>query len=251
MVGLGDVATVTGMVLSSMPISDYDKRVVLITKERGKIAAFAKGSRRMNSHLMGVTQPFSFGTFELYEGRATYNIKQASISNYFSEVTSNLEAVYYGCYFAEIADYFSKENLDASGMINLLYAALKALSNDNIPNELIRYVYELKAMVLNGEYPKVFQCANCGSKEDLMIFSISTFSMYCKNCKNTPKDGIAISQSSLYTLQYIISSKIDKLFTFTVSEDVLAELRMVLGRLRSVVFDRPMKSLEMLLLVAK
>jgi len=116
---------------------------------------------------------------------------------------------------------------------------------------LIRYVYELKAMVLNGEYPKVFQCANCGSKEELMIFSISTFGMYCKNCKNTPKDGIAISQSSLYTLQYIISSKIDKLFTFTVSEDVLAELRMVLGRLRSVVFDRPMKSLEMLLLVAK
>ena len=248
---MGDVTVVTGMVLSSMPISDYDKRIVLITKERGRIAAFAKGARRMNSHLMGVTQPFSFGTFELYEGRATYNIKQANISNYFSEVTSNLEAVYYGCYFAEIADYFSKENLDASGMINLLYAALKALSNDNIPNELIRYVYELKAMVLNGEYPKVFQCANCGSKEELMIFSISTFGMYCKNCKNTPKDGIAISQSSLYTLQYIISSKIDKLFTFTVSEDVLAELRMVLGRLRSVVFDRPMKSLEMLLLVAK
>ena len=248
---MGDVTVVTGMVLSSMPISDYDKRIVLITKERGKIAAFAKGARRMNSHLMGVTQPFSFGTFELYEGRATYNIKQASISNYFSEVTSNLEAVYYGCYFAEIADYFSKENLDGSGMINLLYSALKALTNDNIPNELIRYVYELKAMVLNGEYPKVFQCANCGSKEELMIFSISTFGMYCKNCKNTPKDGIAISQSSLYTLQYIISSKIDKLFTFTVSEDVLAELRMVLGRLRSVVFDRPMKSLEMLLLVAK
>ena len=248
---MGDVTVVTGMVLSSMPISDYDKRIVLITKERGKVAAFAKGARRMNSHLMGVTQPFSFGTFELYEGRATYNIKQASISNYFSEVTSNLEAVYYGCYFAEIADYFSKENLDGSGMINLLYSALKALTNDNIPNELIRYVYELKAMVLNGEYPKVFQCANCGSKEELMIFSISTFGMYCKNCKNTPKDGIAISQSSVYTLQYIISSKIDKLFTFTVSDDVLAELRMVLGRLRSCVFDRPMKSLEMLLLVTK
>ena len=248
---MGDVTVVTGMVLSSMPISDYDKRIVLITKERGRIAAFAKGARRMNSHLMGVTQPFSFGTFELYEGRATYNIKQATITNYFSEVTKNLEAVYYGCYFAEIADYFSKENLDASGMINLLYSALKALSNDHIPNELIRYVYELKAMVLNGEYPKVFQCTNCGSKEDLVIFSISTFGIYCKNCKNIPKDGIAISQSTLYTLQYIISSKMDKLFTFTVSEDVLAELKMVLGRLRSSVFDRPMKSLEMLLLVAK
>jgi len=51
-------------------------------------------------------------------------------------------------------------------------------------------------------------------------------------------------------LQYIISSKIDKLFTFTVSDEVLVELRMVLGRLRSCVFDRQMKSLEMLLLVS-
>lgn len=248
---MGDVAVVTGMVLSSMPIGDYDKRIVLITKERGRIAAFAKGARKMNSPLMGITQPFSFGTFQLYEGRTTYNIKQASITNYFGEVTSNLESVYYGCYFAEIADYFSKENLDASALINLLYSALKVLGNDKIPNELIRYVFELKAMVLNGEYPKVFQCENCGCEEELMVFSISGFGMYCKNCKEIPKDGITISQSCVYTLQFIIASKLDKLFTFTVSDEVLAELRMILGRLRNSVFDKPMKSLDMLLLVSK
>lgn len=248
---MGDVTTVTGMVLSSMPVGDYDKRIVLITKERGKISVFAKGARRMNSQLMGVTQPFSFGSFQLYEGRSSYSIKQAGISNYFSEVMSNLEAVYYGCYFAEIADYFAKENLDAGDMINLLYAALKALTNEKIPNELIRYIYELKMMVLNGEYPKFFQCAECGSEEDLSFFSIHEFGMYCKNCRNIPKDGIEISQSALYTLQYIVSTKLEKLFTFTVSAEVLSELKMVLARLRSSIFDKTMKSLDMLSLVTK
>lgn len=248
---MGDVTTVTGMVLSSMPVSDYDKRIVMITKERGKISAFAKGARRMNSPLMGVTQPFSFGIFQMYEGRNSYSIKQASISNYFSDVTGDLEAVYYGCYFAEIVDYFAKENLDAGEIINLLYAALKALSNKSIPNELIRYIFELKMMVLNGEYPRVFQCAECGCEEDLEIFSNSAFGLYCKNCGKIAKDGILISQSCVYTLQYIVSSKTEKLFSFTVSENVLTEMRMVLGRLRSTVFDRQMKSLDMLMLVTR
>ena len=65
---------VTAMVVGTSPVNEYDKRVVLLTKERGKITAFARGARRQYSALMGSTQLFAFGTFRVIEGKNAYTL---------------------------------------------------------------------------------------------------------------------------------------------------------------------------------
>lgn len=238
--------TVTGMILSAAPIGENDKRIVILTKEKGKISAFAKGARRQNSPLLGATNPFSFGEFMLYEGRNSYNLMQANISNYFMELATDLEGAYYGFYFMEFADYYAKEYNDERQMLKLLYQTLRALSSNKIKRELVRYIFELKALVVNGEYPEVFRCTGCGAKENMILFSSRNRGAVCEKCRRTVTDGIPINGSTLYTLQYVVSSTIEKLYTFVVSDEVLEQFGKVMKQYTAMYVDRTFKSLEIL-----
>lgn len=242
---MGQNLVLTGMVLSVIPIGDYDKRITLLTKERGKITAFARGARRPNSQLLAATNPFSFGQFELYEGRSTYTVAKADISNYFRELAEDLEAAYYGFYFLELADYYAVENGNEKELLKLLYQSLRALESDAFLNPLVRCIYELKVLTINGEYPNVFSCRKCKKEEELTWFSTKYAGTLCSEC-GSREGAVKIDTSTLYTMQYIITSKIEKLYTFQVSPQVLSNLQRILRSYMDAYLDRKFKSLKVL-----
>lgn len=207
------ITEITGMVLKAEPINDYDRRVVLLTKERGKISAFARGARKQNSKLLAATNPFCFGTFKLYEGRTSYNVMEAEITNYFEGLREDYEGAFYGMYFLEVMDYYTRENNDEKEMLKLLYQSLRALMHEGLSNALVRYIFEMKAMALNGEFPGM------------------------------PKEG-EWEESTCYAVNYIAESAVEKLYTFTVTPQVLAQLKTIADDYRRRYIDRPFKSLE-------
>ncbi len=243
---MADQIKVMGMVISSSPIGENDKRIVLLTKEKGKISAFARGARRPGNRLMAASDSFAFGAFYLIAGRDSYTVVNAEISNYFRELAGDVAMTYTAYYFVELAGYFAVENQDGSQLLNLIYAAFKAMLGGRIELALVRCVFELKLLVLNGEYPDFFTCRGCGANEELNGFSIAGNGVFCSGCRNTAKDVIDICGSTLYTLQYIVCTEIGKLFSFTVSPEVLTELRMVLRRCMDAYVDRHMNSLDIL-----
>lgn len=243
---MAQTIALTGMVLSAAPIGEYDRRIVLLTKERGKISAFARGARRPNSQLAAASNPFSFGQFEAYEGRGSYTVVKADISNYFRGLVQDMEGACYGFYFMEVADYYSRENVDEVHMLKLLYQSLRALESQSLDNRLVRRIFELRAMVVNGEYPNVFTCLKCGKEKEIMYFHVPGGGTLCESCAGSVAHTRRLDQSTLYTLQYIITEKIEKLYTFKVSEEVLNNLEQVMDEYMAYYIDRKFHALQVL-----
>lgn len=205
---------VTGIVIKSSPVGEYDRRLVILTCERGKITAFSRGSRRPGNALMAPSSPFAFGKFFLYEGRDAYTLAAAEIKNYFIGLTEDMEAACYGSYFLEFADYYGRESLESTETVKLLYQSLRALLAPAIPNKLIRLVFELKLMEINGEY---FE---------------------------EPKGQVC--DSTRYTWEFVLASPVEKLYTFTVSDQVLLEFSRCLEENKRKFIDKTFHSLDIL-----
>ena len=210
-----DLVQVTGMILKAEPIGEYDKRIVILTSERGKIAAFVKGSRKPTSRFLAATTPFVYGTFQMYEGRSSYNLVDVNVQNYFEELRQDFEAAYYGMYFLELMDYYTRENNDEKEFLKLLYQSFRALISKQFENTFVRTVFEIKALSIYGEFPGV--------------------------------DGLGhLLESTRYALEFIAYSQIEKLYTFHVSKEVYEELSVVARKFQRTYLDRKFKSLEII-----
>ena len=210
-----DIITVRGIIIKHSPAGDYDWVATIFTAERGKITAFARGARKPGNKLSGTVEPFCFGTFKLFAGKNSYTIVEADIENYFEGFRQDLEGACYGTFFLELTSFYTRENNEDMPLLNLLYLSLKALLNEKLSNRLVKSVFELRTLVIEGEYP--------GIPAKMML-----------------------STSARYALDYIATSPLERLYTFTVTEDVLDEISAVSEEYRKKFVDRPMKSLEML-----
>lgn len=211
---MNGLVEVMGMIIKVMPIGEWDKRITILTRERGKVSAFARGARRTGNSFMGVTRVFAFGSFKLYEGKDSYNLHSADIKNYFEYLESDIITTCYATYFLELADYYAREYVREPDILKLLYMSLLALNKPSISNELVRRIYELRLMVIGGEYDE----APRGSVGD--------------TCR--------------YTWNYILHSPIEKLFTFKITDEALNELSACVSDMMKRYIERPMNSLRIL-----
>ena len=209
---MADLISVCGMVLKVSNYGEYDRRLVVLTLERGKIVVFARGVRRSGSSFTASCEPFIFADFSLAEGREAYSLREVKPKNFFEGLRSDLSAYYIGSYFLELADYYSRENADDGELLALLYQSLKALLSPALDNRLIRRIYEIRAIVISGEFP------------------------------GYPTRDIL--PATAHALKFIVKSDIKSLYTFRLSDEPMEELSYIADGYMMHCVGRSFKSLD-------
>lgn len=240
-----DTIEVTGVVSFSAPAGEYDRRLVLLTRELGRITVFAGGARRPTCPYIAACRAFTFARFTLTQTRTVYRLKSAQIVESFETLAKDFDAVSYGTYFLELSGYFSEENVEAAELVNLLFVSLKALLKPALSKRLVRFIFELRVLVINGEAPQVFECVSCAKTLHEGYFILKKHGIGCAEC--SPGEGAPyLPPAAVIAMQFVETAALGKLYTFSVSEDVLNVLCRVMKLYYHYYIGHTFRSLEMI-----
>ena len=167
------------------------------------------------------------------------------MKEYFLDVKNDIDGICYGTYFCDVLEYLCVEGVGDVNILNLIYVTLKALMKKEIPNPLVRRIFELKVLAFDGEAMAAFSCVNCG-KTKVAAFFAGGNGLLCEECAKKIEGVQMLSESAVYTIQYVLSENVNKIYTFHLSEEVWQEFDKVVELYFWHHVQKKFKSLEIL-----
>jgi DNA repair protein RecO (recombination protein O) len=175
---------VNAVVLRHADWGEADRLITLLTRERGKVRAIAKGARKIKSRKAGHLEPFTRVALQLAAARDLPIITQAETLEAHLSLREDLVCTGYAAYVVELVDRFSYEDdTEATGLYGLLAETLTRVAAHADPWLAVRY-YEMRLLDFLGFRPHLFHCANCGRDilpED-QFFSAERGGVICPTC---------------------------------------------------------------------
>ncbi len=219
-----------GVVLRARDIDEADRALTILTKERGVVSAFANGSKRLKSKLMASTQTFAYSRFQIYKGRDHYTVDHAETITVFYGIRNDVDRLALAGYLCELAQSLAPEEEEAEGFLRLLLNCLHFLDRGSRDPQLLKALFELRALGLAGYMPNLIGCDICGCFEaEQMYFYINSAKIVCENCAKMPftEQVVGLSPAVLTAMRYIIYSDFEKLFLFSLAKPSQSSLAQV------------------------
>lgn len=216
---------IQALVLRVTDYNDHDSLLTVLSRNHGKLTVKARGLRRRNSPLVAPCQLLAYGEFVLFEYRGQYTINEAYSVELFQPLRRDLAKLSLGTYFAQVAELISQEDMPNPELLSLLLNSLYGLSNLNLPENIVKAVFELRAACLAGYTPDLFGCHICGSQTPDR-FDLSEGMLECHGCRYMDATGIRmpITQSVLEAMRYICYCDPKKMFSFQAGDETKAKL---------------------------
>lgn len=237
--------TVQGLVIRVTTYNDTDALLTLLTAHHGKLTVKARGLRRKNSPLIAPCQLLAYGEFTLFEYRGMYTINEARSLELFTPLRKDLQKLSLGTYFAQASELLSQEDMPNPELLSLVLNCLYGLSNLDIPEAMIKAVFELRSACIAGYEPDLYACHCCGNSLPDR-FDLSEGRLECSACRDSTSGGIRmpITAGMLEAMRYITSCDGKKLFSFEAGEDTLLQLSALTEGYLSTQLERGFSTLD-------
>ena len=183
---------ITAILVSRTDFGESDRIVGLLTPERGKITAFARGARKSRRRFAGVLEPCSLIQATVCTSRGSMlTLEDAALLDGFDALRRDLAAISRAAYACELAKNLCAENASSREIFELLLAFLRGQAD---AEDLM--CFELGVLGAAGFRPGLNRCAVCGAQDtDGLRFAPELGGRLCPRCARTR--GARISPETL------------------------------------------------------
>ena len=215
----------TGIIIKQTEFGESNRMLSIFTKEFGIIRASVYGAKSVKSGKGASSQFLCFSEFELSKGNSDlYTVYSATAEESFYPISEDIEKLSLAVYLCDLTySALGMENKDEK-VLSLLLNTLYALSYSGVSVRKAKCVYELKLMSYMGYSPVLTKCVKCDSINNIVKFSASFGGLICSKCD---VGGILVNKSVVEAMNYIISADNKKMFSFTITDELLSVIEKI------------------------
>lgn len=205
-----------GIVVKEVKTGESSRYISILTKDRGVISAFAKGSRNLKSRLVSATSLLSYCDFELYENKGKYYVDKASSKKIFHNIQTDIETLSLTMYFSQVIVTQGATEENTNMLLRLFLNSLHMLNEKKLSRDAVKFIFEMRFMTLCGYMPDLISCAKGGNLEKAQVtfFDIPNGNLYTQEVLSQEEKNslIPLNTTELHALRHVIYSDFEKLF---------------------------------------
>lgn len=214
---------VHALVLNHANYRESDRMLTLLSLEKGKITASARGCRKPGSRLMAATDYLVFGEFMLRPLGRSYTVTSCNVIDSFYQLRENMDALSCAFYLRDFCELAAPEADGDAGLLGLIVRALSALCHGGARPETVRTAFEVKALQLLGLLPSLSACVRCGGQLGTAPrFSVEDGGAVCPACQR--EGDRPVLPGSLAALNKLLTMDFDGLRVYRLSPAVMRDL---------------------------
>lgn len=234
------------IVLGTVDYRDSDRVVTLLTRERGKVAAFAAGARRSKRRFAGALEPFTVLSVSLSERRGDLLFLDAcTVVEAHAGLRADLARLGHAGHAVELCRELCREREQQEPLYDALRAYLAALAGREAePAALL--AFELAALEHVGLAPRFADCTICGVVvEGAALFDPPHGGVVCRGCSGLAYAGAVQAQAPVLAAARALQARPP--FAAAIEDPRLrAEVRRLVRRFTHQVLGRNPRSLDFL-----
>ena len=235
------------VVLRRLDYGEADRILTLLTRERGKLAAIAKGVRRRPGRLGGLDL-FAHSQMLLARGRNLDVVAQVQGRGDARHIQGDLQRTAYASLVAEVVDKVLEDRHPMDDVFDLVVATLNQL---NVPERSPRADaawFLMRMLDLLGYLPQLLSCPTCDQPlpEASGWFSARLGGVVCGRCAGQLDDASPVSVTALKVLRLMAAGDAALFSRLKLTDAMLRELEQVLETQLEYHLDRHLRSLDVI-----